>query len=251
MNINDLYEYKRQIEELISHHERKSVPLPERAVNFIKRVKSVDDVRWTIFPKWLDEKLNGMPKACFFNLVGSSYAGKTYLGMQILSEISKQTKTLFFSFEMYEGLMVQRLKKFDKKALENMYIEQKENNLEKIRIIIEKMHKEKNVEFVLIDSRMKIKTKDTDEYMKNTNISHTLSKLVQNLGITILLINQISEADLRQGRLSIKGSGDQVYDSDIILYIVPEIDESSGLVKKRTYYCSKDRFNERTWKYVV
>ena len=55
------------------------------------------------------------------------------------------------------------------------------------------------------------------------------------------MINQISEEDLKSGRLSFKGSGDQLYDSDMALFIVVD-DDNRHLV------CTKSRQDEVTFK---
>ena len=56
-----------------------------------------------------------------------------------------------------------------------------------------------------------------DDYKKYSKISNDLSKLTQQNDIIIVLINQISEENLKSGRVSIKGSGDQIYDTDIVM----------------------------------
>ena len=65
-----------------------------------------------------------------------------------------------------------------------------------------------------------------------------------------MLINQISEADLKDGRFSLKGSGDQMYDSDVVFFLTVKDDEKQGTTK-RTIYCSKDRVNGKKWKYEI
>jgi len=107
------------------------------------------------------------------------------------------------------------------------------------------MKAKEGIKFIAIDSRMKIKVSgQKEEYQKNSHISATLSKLTQELGVIILLINQISEADLKIKRPSLKGSGDQAYDSDVILYIVKDPKKKD----ERIMMCEKDRINERTWR---
>lgn len=193
---------------------------------------------------WFDELMNGgFEEGSFINIAGANFGGKTLFVMKILENISKYKPVLFFSFEMYENLLIRnRCKNYTEAQLKNTYIEQIKNNLDDISQMI-RAKAEDGVKFIAIDSRMKIRVSgQKEEYQKNSIISSTLSKLTQELGVIILLINQISEADLRAKRPSLKGSGDQAYDSDVILYILKTEDN------KRTMICDKDRINEKVWK---
>ncbi len=75
-----------------------------------------------------------------------------------------------------------------------------------------------------------------DEYLKISMITKELSKLCQKLDIIIILINQLSESDIKNGRLSFKGSGDQQYDSDISWFYTKDPKTS-----KRKLICNKNR----------
>ncbi len=195
--------------------------------------------------EWFDEKMNGgFEEGSFVNIAGANFSGKTLFVMKILENISKYKPVLFFSYEMYENLLVRnRCKNYDETQLRNTYIEQNRNDLDVIVEIIKSKAKD-GVKFIAIDSRMKIKVAgNKEEWQKNSHISSTLSKLTQELGVIIMLINQISEADLKSKRPSLKGSGDQAYDSDVILYILKDPKDKA----KRIMMCEKDRINERTW----
>jgi len=189
----------------------------------------------------------GFEEGSFINIAGANFSGKTFFVMKILENISKYKPVLFFSYEMYENLLVRnRCKRYNETQLKNTYIEQNRNSLDVIVEIIKAKAKE-GIKFIAIDSRMKIKVSgNKEEYQKNSLISLTLSKLTQELGVIIMLINQISEADLKSKRPSLKGSGDQAYDSDVILYIFKNPKNEN----ERIMMCEKDRINEQTWRYT-
>ena len=56
------------------------------------------------------------------------------------------------------------------------------------------------------------------------------------------MVNQISEEDLKSGRLSLKGSGDQLFDTDMALFIVVDADDNRKLI------CTKNRQDEFLFK---
>ena len=94
-----------------------------------------------------------------------------------------------------------------------------------------------------VDSRMKLNKSGSDaEYQKIATMSKMLSECAIKNDIIILMINQISEADLVSGRLSFKGSGDQLYDSDMALFIIVDEEDNRHLV------CTKSRQDEVTFK---
>lgn len=192
---------------------------------------------------FLDRRMGGFEPGSFVNIAGANFSGKTELVMTILSNIAESRKALFFSFEMYEDLIVRRVRHLSREQKRNILIEQRRNDIDSIESII-RAYAERGVGFVAIDSRMKIAVPGkSEEWAKNSEISRRLSKLTQELGIVLLLINQVSEHDLRTGRPSLKGSGDQAYDSDVILFIAPHKDD----LNKRVMVCEKDRINGKKW----
>jgi len=195
---------------------------------------------------WLDRNTGGIERGTFINLAGQSFSGKSTLVLKILANIAVYKPTCFFSFEMYEDKLVNKIKYLSQKQKENIYVVQKEYRLDSVDAII-RQKAEDGVVFFAIDSRMKISVSVTGkEYEKISYLSNHLSKLCQELGIIIILINQISEEDLKNGRLSLKGSGDQYYDSDMILFITVQKDKQDQ--ERRICYCQKDRDGEKKWK---
>jgi len=249
--VSDLRAKKEKLEQMIAELEGDSdIYQPETMSDVVERVKSKPPLRkFSTGIDWLDTNMDGgLSEATFINLAGPNFSGKTFLAMKIMENISNYEQVFFFSFEMYEGLLAKRVRHWSGQQLRNLLIEQKVTDLYRIAEIV-RMERRRGVKFFVIDSRMKITmSQKLDIYEKNSEITRVLSKVTQETGATILLINQISESDLRSGRLSLKGSGDQAYDSDVILYIAMENDKQ-GLPIKRHYICAKDRVNERTWKH--
>ena len=248
----DLRAKKEKLEQMIAELEGDSdIYQPETMQQVVERVKSRPPLqKFATGIDWLDVNMaGGLSEATFINLAGENYSGKTFLAMKIMEHIALYERVFFFSFEMYEGLLAKRVRHWSEEQLQNLLIEQKATALYRIAEIV-RMERQRGVKFFVIDSRMKITmSQKLDIYEKNSEITRVLSKVTQETGATILLINQISEADLRNGRLSLKGSGDQAYDSDVIIYIAIERDKE-GMPAKRHYICTKDRVNERTWKHT-
>jgi len=190
----------------------------------------------------IDDEMGGFSEGSFINIAGQNFSGKTTLVLKVLSNIAKNKRSVFFSYEMYENLLVTN-KLTDTQIDDNLIIVQNKYLLMDIETIVRDEAK-KGVKFFAIDSMMKIKVLDRmQDYQKVSLISSTLSKLTQELGIIIVLINQVALTDIREKRLEFKGSGDVSYDSDVSLFIT--VDEETGT---RMMHCKKDRINERTWR---
>ncbi|MDU6827772.1 DnaB-like helicase C-terminal domain-containing protein [Campylobacter sp.] len=218
---------------------------------FVRRVEASDELVY--FPTgldWLDGELyyRGLAQGSFINIAGASYAGKTTFTIELLKGLAKSHKVAFFSYEMYEKVLIRKFKFAPFDILKNMTIIQDSPNID---IVCERIRKlsQAGVMVFAIDSRMKLRVSNTklSEYEKNNEISSKLSELTRTLGIVIILINQISEADLKAGRQALKGSGDQVYDSDMIIYLSATLNDRQEVVK-RELVMAKDRIGERTFK---
>lgn len=196
---------------------------------------------------WLDAHFGGFKDGSFVNIAGESFGGKSTLLIELLANIAEYNKTVFFSFEMYENTTAKKLEKLKDSQLTNLLIEQHRNELNEVVGLI-RTYAQKGVKFFGIDSKMKVKVLGNATTVEKTAmISSVLAKLCQELGVVIILINQIGEDDLKNGRMALKGSGDQVYDSDVIWFITVSKDKDMN-VTKRTLYCTKDRLNEKLFK---
>ena len=199
----------------------------------------------------IDENLNGLIKGGFIQVAAASGAGKTTIMAKILSNLARNNKVAHFDFEMGEYKLFFLLRKFLKSEnqLENYYINTETHKLEDLVKEITYLS-DQGVKIFLIDSKMKIETKEKDTYKSASLISHELSKLTKSGNITIILINQMSDAAIREGRAELKGSGDQVYDSDVILVLTKLVDKENSVKgeppvydeTKRGIICVKNRF---------
>jgi len=201
--------------------------------------------------KAIDENIGGLIKGGFIQVAASSGAGKTTTMTRILSNLAMQNKVAHFDFEMGEYKLFFLLKKFLKtqKQLENYHINTESHKLENLLKEITYLN-DQGIKIFLIDSKMKIETGERDTYKSASLISHELSKLAKSGNITIILINQMSDAAIREGRAELKGSGDQVYDSDVILVLTKLVDKENSVKgeppvydeTKRGIVCVKNRF---------
>lgn len=169
----------------------------------------------------LDNQLEGgVEHGSFVTLGGQSHLGKSYITFEILTHIARNSKTVFFNFEMAIGKVVRKLQKFCKNdnQLDNLIIDDTSREIDDLIMEIT-LYADKGVQLFVIDSMMKIESKIKEQHIHFSNISNSLAKLAQQKNIVIILINQISEEDLKSGRLSFKGSGNIMYDSDISIFL--------------------------------
>jgi replicative DNA helicase len=236
---NDILEKQKLISELNESHTQLETLRVVR-----DRVKSKGTpVKYLTGVAAIDDNMGGFSEGSFINIAGVNFSGKTTLVLNILTNIAKYNRIVFFSFEMYENLLVTNKLK-DTSIDDNLVLVQDKNLLIDIEDIIRNEFKTNGVIFFAIDSMMKIRViEKMQDNQKASLISSTLAKLSQELGVIILLINQVALTDIREKRLEFKGSGDISYDSDVSFFIT--VDEKDN---SRTLHCKKDRINERIWK---
>lgn len=186
----------------------------------------------------------GFEESMFINLVGESGSGKSTLGLEILLNIAEHTSSVFFSFEMGDRTTLKKIRKFGIKEAhrDNLMIDRQSRNIEELKREIA-LHANDGVRFFVVDSKMKIEVDGKqDDYKKISYLSNELSKICQQLGVIVILINQLSEEAIKTGRVSLKGSGDQYYDSDIILVYK----KNKSNENQRKLYIEKNRQTEKT-----
>ena len=246
----ELYKNKLEMLEIISFNER--VKNNFSALELKQKIANMKPaVRYETGVYWLDNELHnwnntskGLEVGSLVLLAGQSYGGKTTLLLQILANVSSYAKTLFFNFEMGDRRINSRLQKLLKTDTQynNFLINTASRDLDDLVMEI-KLAIEDGIVFFGIDSRMKITTKENlTEYQLATKITKELSEVAIKHDVIIFLINQISESDLREKRLSFKGSGDQMYDADYAFFII--VDEET---EQRTLVCKKNRADERVF----
>ena len=189
--------------------------------------------------------VGGIETGTFINLAGESGAGKTTLTIDILANVSRHFKTVFFNHEMGLRRIASRLKRrlTEQTQRDNMIIDSSTDKIDDLVMEIT-LYAREGIKFFVIDSRMKIKAQGDSDVQKNADISHKLSKVAREKDIIVILINQMSEADIKDKRLALKGGGDQKYDSDMTLFYVKDDKD----LTKRKLVCTKNRTgDERLW----
>jgi len=239
----EIHKNKVKMYDLILQEDK--VRVGSNARDFLANVKAMPKmVKHGTGIEALDYQLDGgFATGIFIQLAGESGVGKTTLLLDIICNCSEGYKSAFFNFEMGDRLLANKLnkKKLSEKQLTNLWINSDTRNLDDLVMEIELLNKD-GYKFFVIDSKMKIEVSGNEPtHEKISRLSNTLSKLTQQRDIIIMLINQISEEDLKGKRLSMKGSGDQKYDADIALFYVKDKDN------KRKLICSKNRQDEKTF----
>ena len=205
-------------------------------------------IRYETGIRELDEHLKGgFEVGSLIQLAGQSFAGKTTLFLKIIANISKYANAAFFNFEMGDRRIVKRLvsELKENQQWDNLLINSETRDIEDLVMEITILAND-GIKFFAVDSRMKLKKQGSDaEYQKIASMTSMLSECAIKNDIIILMINQISEEDLKNKRLSFKGSGDQMYDSDMALFILINEDESRELI------CTKSRQDEVTFKMTL
>jgi len=211
----------------------------------------------------IDQNIGGMPVGVMVQFAARSYAGKTTTLMRLALNIAKSEKIVHFNFEMSEMILHKVYKEMiqsfvEPEQLENLILpEEPSAKLDELIKDIKLLHYRDKVRFFIIDSRMKIQTNDKTAKEAATRISKELSELVRELGITIILINQLSEEAIKENRIVLKESGDQAYDADLILGLGYKYqrDENGKIIKNelgqpvvdenaRIFICEKNRLGK-------
>ncbi len=192
------------------------------------------------FPE-LDKKFyGGIEVGTLIQLGGQSFAGKTHLVLEILSNVVAAYGAVFFNFEMGDKRISRKLKKIltTDRQMDNLIIDSRTRDIDMLLNEI-RIYAKKGIKFFAIDSKMKITSSENDDFKRFNEISSKLARVAQENDIIVFLINQMSEADIKDGRFSFKGSGDQLYDTDIALFYT--VDKKND---QRRLTCPKNRQNE-------
>lgn len=202
----------------------------------------------------IDKHLGGgFQTGIFINVGGESFAGKSTLCLNILANMANSKKVAWFNFEMGERLFCKKLQELqlNDNQLDNLYIEEDSRNIDNLLREMELLIEDGYFCFC-IDSKMKLNGgKGKEEHQKYSDISTRLSEFAQVKDVIIIFINQMNEEDIKNKRLALKGSGDQKYDSDIILFVVLEEDKDNLKKiedRKRLLICTKNRQTEITFR---
>jgi len=143
--------------------------------------------------------------------------------------------------------------RFDKlkpseKQSDNFYIIDEGRDISEIEKNIRKLARD-GVRFFTVDSLMKIRNKylNAKRHEQVSDITDRLSSLCMELSIIIVLIVQVSNEDLKNGRMAVKNSGDADHDADVMFFIQKVKDN----YQKRFFVCEKNRQNGNEFKEEV
>ena len=204
--------------------------------DFMQLITRKPKLKTSIFE--LDTHLEGgIESGQLIQLAGESFTGKTFTAMRILKSLCEQEETVFFNFEMSEQKIVKRMQDmhFTQKELNKLRVDSSSIKFQDLISEIN-LHTQAGVRLFVVDSLMKIVLENETDIVKITShISKELSKMCRERNIIIIMINQMNEADIKDGRLSLKGGNAQTYDSDLIWFLVKDKQDKRWLV------CTKNR----------
>ena len=189
----------------------------------------------------LDEMLcGGIEPAQLVHIGGEKNVGKTTIMKQILYNTSNGFDSLFFSFEMPAWKMAKYTKQMKGAADLNRYriIDtqmMKSTDVMDVARMIRMQHRKNNIRFVLIDSKMKLthKTfKGSNDSDRKGDIDAILNAVVQETGIVLMMIVQLSKSDIKDGSMSSYGSGLSDYEADMQLMMYHSKDNDNAVELK-------------------
>lgn len=190
----------------------------------------------------LDELLNGgIERGTSTIITGPSGIGKTTLGLQFMKEASgRGERSVVYSFEESIETIIHRSKSInipiqemiDKGTLSLVYIEPLKYSPDEFALMVRKEVEERDTKIVMIDSiagyRLALSSRDLIQHL------HSLIKYLQNMGVTIILINEVESIT---GEFKATEQGISFLADNIIfiryLEINGEIRRAIGVLKKR------------------
>ena len=155
---------------------------------------------------FLDAKMKGgIDEGQFILLFGDQEAGKTMLGTQIVRNMSRQWKTIFFPFEFSSRSFFEHSKdrykgKFNE---DNLLVEDGSSDLFDVEAKL-KLFSKRGGKLALIDSQAMVTNhgnKGTSEE-RETEKFHVLSRVCLRYGLRIIFICQQAKEDTRSGIVS-------------------------------------------------
>lgn len=189
----------------------------------------------------LDEMLcGGIEPAQLVHVGGEKNVGKTTLMKQVLYNTSSGFDSLFFSFEMPAWKMAKYTKQMKGAADLNRYriIDtqmMKSTDVMDVARMIRIQHRKNNIRFVLIDSKMKLTHKSfkgSNDSDRKGDIDAILNAVVQETGIVLMMIVQLSKSDIKDGSMSSYGSGLSDYEADMQLMMYHSKDNDNAVELK-------------------
>lgn len=184
----------------------------------------------------------GIEPAQLVHVGGEKNVGKTTLMKQVLYNTSSGFDSLFFSFEMPAWKMAKYTKQMKGNANLSRYriIDtqmMKSRDVMDVARMIRMQHRKNNIRFVLIDSKMKLTHKTfqwSSDSDRKGDIDAILNAVVQETGIVLMMIVQLSKNDIKEGSMSSYGSGLSDYEADMQLMMYHSKDNDNSVEMKVT-----------------
>lgn len=202
----------------------------QQPVNMYEAIQSFDTM---IIPpliqtgiRSLDRVLcGGIESAQLVHVGGESNIGKTVLTKQILKNVSRDNKVLFFSFEMPKWKIAKQLQKSEFNKENYFIIDRQMMNTDVSDVVrmIRRMHRQHGIRFGLIDSKMKLSNntfKGTNDVERKADIDAQLTRVCNELDMVIFLITQISGENIKNGKMSSYGSVLSDYEADMKILMI-------------------------------
>lgn len=222
-----------------------------RAIEWIERVKSGEQVAYKTGLSNLDYYIGGMKPGSLIVLAGRPGMGKTVAGLNIAEHISQERHGLFFSLEMpTEELSMRMIAGRTGIAVgDQMHRALDDNQLDRIRAAVEKIRQRKLIiddtagvdidyicatarrfnrkypnGFIVIDHLGLIRGNPRLQKVHQIEeITTRLKSLSKQLGVPVLLLSQLSRAvemrdDKRPMLSDLRDSGSIEQDADIVMF---------------------------------
>jgi circadian clock protein KaiC len=190
----------------------------------------------------LDELLRGgLERGTVTIITGPTGVGKTTLGMQFMKEAAgRGERSVIYTFEEWTDLLIRRSQSINipvgtmmkQGTLSVVQVEPLRYTPDEFARMVRKDVEENGAALVMLDSisgyRLSVRGEDLVRHL------HALSKYLQSVGVTVLLINEMGEVggDLRATEIGVS------YIADTIIYLRylelrGELRRAMGVLKKR------------------
>ena len=230
--------------ELVGMEEGSGIVMPKTMAQAITEYDSmIEPTKISTGIRKIDEMLmGGFEAAQLVHVGGEKNVGKTTLMKQILYNTSAGIDSLFFSFEMPAWKMAKYTKRMTGAADLNRYriIDtqmMRSRDVMDVARMIRMMWRRYGIRFVLIDSKMKLthKTfKGSSDSDRKGDIDAVLNAVVQETGIVLMMITQLSKNDVENGTMSNYGSGLSDYEADMQIMLYHSKDTPGAVEAKIT-----------------
>ncbi len=247
----DIAKLRKDLYDLILEDQREKKRYTAYELKYKKKQFQVIEYWQTGLP--FIDKMDGIPKGAFIQFGASSEAGKTTWCIALALSIARLGEYVcHFNFEMAEPLLLKKIEQFrpTEEQLKRYYIDGESFHLEDLEREITILAKS-GVNFFVIDSRMKIRVSgNLSRSEKASLISDRLQSIARLNNVTIILINQLSEESQKTGMPNLKESGDQIYDADMVWFLLKPIKNEAkkgGMIEFdnsfRRFVVFKNRFD--------